>query len=118
MSFISMQTDTTLSELSEYLKIRRDDFIMTGSRDYELMQYTGLKDKNGKEIYEGDIVLRDREENRAKDLAYVDFKFGAFRLRRVYGSGMTYTFGSTRFTDKIEIIGNIYENPELLPVKE
>lgn len=70
-----------------------------------LMQYTGLKDKNGKEIYEGDVVTGDLKGR----LDVVVFDKGCFLLRdRVQHYEATY------WGDEIEIKGNIYENPELI----
>ncbi len=73
--------------------------------DHEIvMQYTGLKDKNGKEIYEGDIVIYN------DDLYIVDFGYAGFKLLDKNGIQQQFQndFGN------IEVIGNIYENPELL----
>lgn len=102
---------------------------ITEKREVELMQYTGLKDKNGKEIYEGDIVkIRDEEmiftdiwgdEGQSGDdwnvieTNIVRFENGAF----VIGSGFETKCISEYSTQKgysIEVIGNIYQNPELL----
>lgn len=73
--------------------------------DYELLQYTGLKDKNGKEIWEGDILLRSHYKYR------VEFDGGAFGVYMKH-----YGWKNLRdFKVEIgEIVGNIYENPELL----
>ncbi len=86
-----------------------------GTYDYHLMQYTGLKDKNGKEIYEGDILLNTTIKPQKLEV-YFDEKSigtmgGSFDVRKLPNDKeMTWRWE----IDKIEIIGNIYENPELL----
>ena len=69
---------------------------------YEVMQFTGLRDKNGKDIYEGDI-LDIGEEN-------IDVKFenGKFVML-----GENYADDLCNYND-IEIIGNIFQNPNLI----
>ena len=81
--------------------------------DFILMQSTGLKDKNGKEIYEGDIVrfsLTDGFNYVANEDGVVTYKLGAFYVV----NGLTEYLISDINTNKVEVIGNIYENPELL----
>lgn len=90
--------------------------------EIELMQYIGLQDKNGVEIYEGDILeFRANPFNRKRDLFQVVFKDGGFRdewnnyigqylppdIRNKQG-------GRVRLNEACEVVGNIYENPELL----
>ena len=66
-----------------------------------LMQYTRLKDKNGKEIYEGDII-------NDQDLIFeIVFQDGCFCKKNEVGVWILYE-------NKFEIIGNIHEKPELL----
>lgn len=89
---------------------------------YNLMQYTGLKDRNMKEIYEGDIIKVNEDIRKAFDLKkimYVVFMEGAFYLKaekeikwellRCFPA-IVGIEGNAR----VEVIGNIYDNPELL----
>lgn len=104
-------------------------------RDCEIMQFTGLKDKNGREIFEGDVVLipdtdtvqiTDDGQGPVEDsnhLAPVVFEKAMFGVNiqdnlDCYKKGF-YSFESMEYTNitdanELEIIGNIYENPELL----
>lgn len=78
-----------------------------------LGQYTGLTDKNGKRIFEGDIVRgRDALEKGLAVEGYIDYKYGSFCI---VGDLMTHF----RWMDyEVEVIGNIYDNPELIGGKE
>lgn len=82
---------------------------MKNKSDLELMQYTGLKDKNGVKIFEGDIVKTAYGE-----IYDVFFTSGGFMV-----SNFEYEFNLTdSHTAKLEVIGNIYENPELLEAED
>lgn len=70
----------------------------------ELMQYTGLKDNNGREVYEGDVVKN--EYGKVMDIQY-DPRSTAFGVGDYY-------FGTIGSGKILEVIGNIFENPELL----
>ena len=74
--------------------------------DAELMQYTGLKDKNGKEIYEGDILEWFNDLTGSTHRGVVRFTQGGFYC------GDYYLYAIKCYLPVI--IGNIYENPELL----
>ena len=86
--------------------------------DYEinpstLGQYTGLTDKNGKRIFDGDVakVMQGKD----KDIAYVGFENGAFMLYPKTGNIYERTLWSYWYNDwDVEVIGNITDNPELL----
>jgi phage uncharacterized protein TIGR01671 len=82
--------------------------------DVELMQYTGIKDKNGKEIYEGDIVLIRIDKTNILHKTVVKFKHGAFIADIIGNNDYIYLFHFGFNKDDFEVIGNIYENKNLL----
>lgn len=80
-------------------------------RDVELMQSTGLKDKNGKEVFIGDIIKCTRG---CLHEVYIEKEYGG-----TYFGGMPAVYlkdlrEGYAWTEHEEIVGNIYENPELL----
>ena len=87
-------------------------------KDVEIMQYTGIKDKNGKEIYEGDIIrLKHHIDKRINVVGKVVFLSEQASFGIIDDLGQEYPlFRNT--TEQIEIIGNIYENSELLEGKD
>ena len=72
------------------------------SEDFILLQYTGLKDKNGKEIYEGDIISYG---NVGASNDIVKYEEGGFK---------PFINMAGPHAEEIEVIGNIYENPTLI----
>lgn len=81
--------------------------------DYVLMQYTGLKDKNGKEIYEGDIIKICAEGLGGEaigKIVYDEYDL-AFVLRNEVEELSECLWYAEQ---QLEVIGNIYDNPELL----
>lgn len=97
-----------------WLKYGEDKNIMATTEEVEIMQYTGLKDKNGKEIYEGDILAREFYWS-----LRVEFDKGSFMVRdldEVRYNNLICNFHINLFNDieEYEVVGNIYENPNLL----
>lgn len=105
-----------------------EDVFFYEKQDFEVMQYTGLTDKNGVEIYEGDIL---RVENFLVEtikpfVAIVEWDKTRFALNEqgrlnilnypsVTPHGLVGPFNTlTDFDQSLEIIGNIHENPDLL----
>jgi uncharacterized phage protein (TIGR01671 family) len=78
-----------------------------------LMQYTGLKDKNGKEIYEGDVV----DNGNGPVEVFYNENYQAFWVRFQSEKTEEQFYSSlSDYDDEFEIIGNIYENLELIEV--
>lgn len=95
-------------EFNEWFTVALD-----GSK-YQLMQSTGLKDKNGVEIFEGDIVV-----NQYGNVGYVAYLqqeagFVVVKKKSDYRLGHRSTGESYDVTTNHEVIGNIHSNPELL----
>lgn len=99
--------------------------MLDSFEDEDLMQWTGLKDKKGKEIYEGDIIKISygtvNFENKKEIVTDVYFEKAAFRYRHKDGSGSVLDFNSVKIvrgyeciTQDVEIIGNRFQNPELI----
>ncbi|EPD8701567.1 YopX family protein [Listeria monocytogenes] len=91
-----------------------EQFRLESEEKLVWMQYTGLKDKNGKKIFEGDIVNCKFFDRMVGDIAgvinFIDCVWAVsdFKNKRLY---------QLIDVDNIEIIGNIHENPELLEEK-
>jgi uncharacterized phage protein (TIGR01671 family) len=100
---------------------------LSDPKDCELMQFTGLLDKNGKEIYEGDIVeWDDNSDGKWRRRCKFVYVLAHYRLDGYYYDiskptihhPIQFDCGAFAYEDQteqeLEVIGNIYENPELL----
>lgn len=98
-----------------YEEEKKKKFEFSDSENFELMQYTRIKDKNGKEIYEGDILKYnfpyDGILKHISPVSYLDTQ-ASFGIVDCYGNNVPlYDISVNNY---FEVIGNIYENPELL----
>lgn len=118
---LKVWTDDIATEIGRKKYLRDKDNII-------LMQFTGLKDKTGKEIYEGDILrwrVRERLGGFCEQLDVVEFLRGSFITRqhngdRNYENDIESVFDDGNYeqiTKESTVIGNIYENPELIDKK-
>lgn len=117
----------TWEEMGKVKRIRFDDegnittiFVRgktSGSnayfKDVELMQSTGLKDKNGKEVFVGDIIKCTRG---CPHEVYLEKEYGGTYIGGMPAIYLKGLLSGYAWTEDEEIIGNIYENPELLEV--
>ena len=90
------------------------------SQLFEVMQYTGLKDKNGTEIYDGDYIRYSTRTINGSIFTHVCRVFqhesGTWRIEGYHEDNHSYETKGTVYAAHLicEVIGNIYENPELL----
>ena len=114
-----------IKDIKDCFSIRSDGFV---NENYILMQYTGFKDFDGKEIYEGDIleyVSFRRDENKRKEIVEFDEKCGGWYVHKQADALCNVLFEQhdeewqkkQNFKPspkhKVRVICNIYENPEL-----
>ena len=93
----------------------KNTFIAPESTGLILMQYTGLHDKNGQEIYEGDIVYCQTKFGKAKAIIkFIDGKFVAYWNSALTHPENGHHIACYEINKRFEVIGNIYDNPELL----
>ena len=104
------KNDTLLLKYGEFA------FDEVPASDFILMQSTGLKDKNGKEIFEGDVVKYEAGCNTVTEEVAYDKNFAGFGVRDA-DTDIIFTFlqlADVVDLSSLEVVGNIYENPELL----
>ena len=101
----SIYAETTTVTLKENVQV-----LLSFSKEFDVIvqSFTGLRDKHGKEIYEGDIVRRLMIDISTVHIEFMEVKF--------FNGYFSHYNGLNIFNDRenIEVVGNIFENPELL----
>lgn len=98
------------------VRLRERLWVSTEFDEIELMQFTGLKDKNGKEIFEGDIIKCSDGHDYYFGVVAYDKDYGNFGVIEDNDEDMDpfgYLF-EWKNVEELEVVGNKYENPELL----
>lgn len=117
-----VQVDAIVFEEQAIIVTYKNGNIAKGDvKEYVLMQSTGLHDKNSKEIFEGDIIRYNIDVIDIKRHPTLGFYTVLDGREGFFGDGMSiddFEEDVKEFSKTAEIIGNIYENPELLEVEE
>ena len=111
---------------NQELKIYADEYyedgyipnldIVRNFDEFEIMQSTGLKDKSGKEIFEGDIVKNINTESKGRVIWDIHNTGWHYSVKKKANS-LFDTYTLFRSKHNLEVIGNVHDNPELLEVE-
>ncbi|HEP4476132.1 TPA: hypothetical protein VCT14_000561 [Streptococcus pyogenes] len=97
---------------------KNGNVVKEDMKHYDLMQSTGLTDKSGKEIFEGDVLCDEGlEQEEGFVYVVVSYKDGMWICTQITNDDEGYGGALNEFSDDYSVIGNIYENPELLEVE-
>lgn len=105
------EEELEVNPISDRLEIRVED--IAGVYPETVGQFTGLLDKNGKEIYEGDIIIEKLRRSR-KDGERLVICFDDFEWQGKNADGSTTSLSLLVEYHTVEVVGNIHDNPELL----
>jgi uncharacterized phage protein (TIGR01671 family) len=103
-----------LTPLALDSRLNQDGVFIPFDEDFQILQFTGLSDKNGRDIFEGDIIDNGKKHTPSKGA--VVYSQASFRVCCIDEESGIYNMLLTgqMCSGKVEIIGNIYENKSLL----
>lgn len=109
--YFQLQANLLSTPTENFMSVQKNDGQLRFPEIEGWQEFTGLKDKSGKEIYEGDIVM-------SGGVRKIEWEGGSFWAKSITPPG-NYPLHFITYQAKIEIevIGNIYGNPELLEIK-
>lgn len=118
VSVVTTYQDKVQHVIADFGMYNESEYNGTEIIDYTLMQSTGLRDKNEREIFEGDILKVTDEHSWLEVVSFNKDKamFVSKEIKRDFEAPLYTLFNTDIF--EVEIIGNIYENPELAEVKQ
>ena len=119
ISFVRKEIIGKFSDGSTSVPLKFED--KRNGEDVVLMQSTGLRDKNGQEIFEGDIIINGKDVmfmKRHNTLGFYVEQKGKVEFIADGAILEEFEEDAKEIADSLEIIGNIYENPELLEDKQ
>lgn len=114
IKFRAFENETARCRMFQWDEIKNGFISYLNSKDTSVMQYTGMKDMNGTEIYEGDIIRWTScnpfsiGEIRTAQVDYVQARYWCFSVK--FGCYLAELLANER----CEVVGNIHESPELL----
>lgn len=119
VSVVTTHQDKVQHVIADFGMYNESEYNGTEIIDYTLMQSTGLTDKNGKEIFEGDILSIETDKENVKvevswDSKHALFVFESKKYNAKQALGELFEDNSYPF----KIIGNVWEDPELVEVKK
>ena len=99
---------------NDYYQTTSNITVLQNNNDIHLMQFTGLKDKDGVEIYEGDIVNYEFDDGGLLGVFEWENFRAQFGIKEISEDSVVWGVNSGDVSKRMTIVGNIHQNPELL----